>query len=332
MNTNTAELLQQMIDIKKDTRAAIERKGVSVFCGMVTYPEAIDLISQTTAGTEIDFTRAGWLQTDSDSTNQRESEFINDALDYANLMWRRYGNYTSWELKQNDEGVMCRVNPYIGQEYPFTGYGLVVAPMILNYEVDYPCYSRGYKHCYSLRYVPNFDTSNTTDFSAFFYDCSALISIPLLNTSNGIDFNNMFYLCCSLKTITPINTTNSQNVARMFMYCYSLESIPKLNFSNVKGCGLIVFGCDELKDLGGFEGLKIPMDLSVCHNLTRQSLLNLFNNVYDWATNEEGLNQDEWEGDILSSGNPVLKLGETNLAKLTEDDIAIATDKGWTLV
>ena len=37
MNTTTADLLQQMIDIKKDTRSAIAGKGVTIVGGMETY-------------------------------------------------------------------------------------------------------------------------------------------------------------------------------------------------------------------------------------------------------------------------------------------------------
>ena len=57
--------------------------------------------------------------------------------------------------------------------------------------------------------------------------------------------------------------------------------------------------------------------LNLCPNLTVDSLMNVINNVYDLTAN--GL-----------SGQS-LKFGQTNLDKLTPEQIAVATAKGWTL-
>ena len=89
MNTNTAELLQQMIDIKKDTRAAIEEKGVSVFGGMVTYPEAISRIVVGYDEGSIDYTRAGWTSENSVEQNEENRLAAIDGLDYAILLKER---------------------------------------------------------------------------------------------------------------------------------------------------------------------------------------------------------------------------------------------------
>ena len=53
-------------------------------------------------------------------------------------------------------------------------------------------------------------------------------------------------------------------------------------------------------------------------NLTKESLLNIFNNLYD-------LNLLAFKFD----NQPTIKLGAKNFAKVTEEDIKIATDKGW---
>jgi hypothetical protein len=51
--------------------------------------------------------------------------------------------------------------------------------------------------------------------------------------------------------------------------------------------------------------------------LSKESLLYIINNLYDLTVN--GL-----------SGQTLI-IGSTNIAKLTEDEIAIATNKGWTV-
>ena len=318
MNTNTAELLQQMIDIKKDTRAAIARKGVSVFGGMVTYPEAIDSISQTTAGTEIDFTRAGWLQTDSDSTNQKESNYINDALDYANLMWRKYGDYLDWDDKTYND---MRTSPQWEDK-------LVIAPMIVNYELDKPCAYKPFSYCKSLRYVPLFDTSRTTDFDTFFGWCGALIYAPLLDTSKGVNFFNMFMSCTSLTSIPQYDTSNAENARQMFQGCHQVKSIPKLNFSKVKQADYLLSGCDSLQYLGGFEGMKLDINMTDCEMLTRESIINVIDNVYDWQSNPDNLDYRDWgQGYMVHYLTIYVRLKDI----LSDDDIAIATNKGWTI-
>ena len=321
MNTNTAELLQQMIDIKKDTRASIKSKGVEVVGGMVTYPEAIDSISQVFTGNEIDFTRAGWLQSESDRQNQLEGEYIENALRYSNLMWKNYGDYLNWSSANS-----MRYAPSWEEE-------LVIAPMIVNYELDLPVSQAPFYECRALRYVPSFDTSRTTNFNHFFYECGSLLDAPILDTSKGTSFWNMFYQCGALTSIPQYDTSNAENVNGMFYGCLNIRSIPKLNFSKVRRSGTsnklyILNQCYNLEYLGGFEGLKISIDLTSCYKLTRESVLNVLNNIYDWTTNPDDLDYLDWTGNqslIIQISPPVGEL-------LSEDDIAIATNKGWSIV
>lgn len=316
MNTTTAELLQQMIDIKKNTRSSIERKGVSVFGGMETYPAAIESISQVFAGTEIDFTRAGWLQSDSDEYNQKESEYIEEALQYSNLMWQLYGNYLNWDDKTYND---MRTSPQWEDK-------LVIAPMIVNYEIDKPCAYKPFSHCRALRYVPPFDTSRTTDFDTFFGWCGSLIYAPLLDTSKGTDFFNMFASCASLTSIPLYDTSNAEDVRQMFSGCNQVKSIPQLNFSKVKQADYLLGGCDSLEYLGGFEGMKVDISMVDSKDLTRESILNVIDNVYDWQSNPENLDYRDWGGSMVHKIRIYKKSGI-----LTDDDILRATNKGWTI-
>ena len=53
-------------------------------------------------------------------------------------------------------------------------------------------------------------------------------------------------------------------------------------------------------------------------NLTKESLLNIFNGLYN--LNLLG---------FTFVNQPTIKLGATNFSRLTDEDIKIATDKGW---
>ena len=152
----------------------------------------------------------------------------------------------------------------------------------------------------------------------------------LLEADKITNAEGMFGVCELIKTIPNINTSNVTNMSEMFYACILLETLPKLNCSNVERINSVVTNCAKLQNIGGFENLgqayKTTMDanyyyyklaLSFNNNLTHDSLMNVINNLYD----------------IKSKGcNPQsLVLGSTNLAKLTAEEIAIATEKGWTV-
>ena len=149
----------------------------------------------------------------------------------------------------------------------------------------------------------------------------------LLETDKITNMENMFGSCKLIKTIPNINTSNVTNMSEMFYGCIALETLPKLNCSNVERINDVVTNCTKLQNIGGFENLgqayKTTMAANYYYyrltlsnnNLTHDSLMNVINNLYD----------------IKSKGcNPQsLVLGSTNLAKLTSEEIAIATNKGW---
>lgn len=66
------------------------------------------------------------------------------------------------------------------------------------------------------------------------------------------------------------------------------------------------------------------VNLSSCTNLTKESLMDVINKLYDL-----NLTYDVANGGTLYTQK--LTIGETNLAKLTAEEIAIATNKGWTV-
>ena len=106
------------------------------------------------------------------------------------------------------------------------------------------------------------------------------------------------------------------DVGGMFFSCRSLKYVPLLDFSNVTDNNTLIFkDCFELENLGGFKDMKVDLPLNDCYKLTHDSLMNVINNLYDLSANG------------LSS--KTLNLGSTNISKLTEDEIAIATNKGW---
>ena len=138
----------------------------------------------------------------------------------------------------------------------------------------------------------------------------------------------MFYSSKYLKYVPDFDTSNVTTMYSMFQYCPNLITVPKLNASKVVIIANMFGNCSNLTNLGGLENLgqaydttksanysNYTLDLSYSKKLTHDSLMNVINNLYD----------------IKSKGcNPQsLVLGSTNLAKLTSEEIAIATNKGF---
>ena len=143
--------------------------------------------------------------------------------------------------------------------------------------------------------------------------CCFLKTIPQFDTNKVTDFGNMFDECESITTIPKLDTSNGTRFSYMFNNCYSLGTIPQLNTSKGTDFRYMVDDCKSLTTLGGFVGLSASLILSSSTKLTHDSLMNVINNL---AT-------------VTSS--TTLTLGSTNLAKLTDEEKKIATDKGWTL-
>ena len=216
-------------------------------------------------------------------------------------------------------------------------------------------------YCQSLQSldVSNFVTNNVTDMSSMFYSCSSLQSLDLSNfdTSNVKNMSNMFGFCSSLQSLDVSNfdtnnvtnmssmfnrsslqsldlsnfdTNNVTNMNWMFEYCSSLQSLDLSNFdtNNVTNMNNIFVGCRNLTTLIGgrtidevlsdnistFNGLKINISLSNTI-LDRASLRAIINGL----------------ADLTGSTSQKLTLGSTLIAKLTEEDIAVATAKNWTI-
>ena len=184
-----------------------------------------------------------------------------------------------------------------------------------------------FTECTSLIEIPELYTNNVADMSSMFSYCKNLKTIPTMNTNKVTTMNMMFYNS-GITTIPELDTSKVTNVYNMFYSCSNLITIPKLNFENVTNVSGVLTGAESVVNIGGFENLgkayltnksanysNYGLVLTNCSKLTHDSLMNVINNLYDIKT--KGCQAQR------------LQLGPTNLAKLTEEEIAIATDKGF---
>ena len=140
---------------------------------------------------------------------------------------------------------------------------------------------------------------------SMFCSCAKLtgeLDLSGWNISRVNSMNYMFSTCTGLTSL-DLSTWNLGNVNN------SIDGI----FSNCKSLTNL-----QLNDLGHNQYCT-NLNLSACSALTKDSILYLFNNAFDRAT----------AGYTKAF---TIKLNATTKALLTEDEIAIATNKGFTVV
>lgn len=136
--------------------------------------------------------------------------------------------------------------------------------------------------------------------------------ISYTDTTNVTDMSYMFVGCKNLTSIPLLNTSKVTNMRVMFRDCTKLTSIPQLDLSNVTDMIYMLDSCAKLEEIH-MTGMKVTFDISASTLFTREALVEILNNL------------------ATVTSTPRLRMGATNLAKLTDEDKQIATNKGWTL-
>ncbi len=219
------------------------------------------------------------------------------------------------------------------QAYKHKGsYDNFIAQYVTKAEIDLS----GFTECrYAFSGCKNLESLvlNGTEDGAILYanymfgDCMELKEVPYFNSSNVIALTSCFSNCKSLKKITEFDTGKATEMREMFNECVALEEICELNCQNTKNVQGMFYNNSSLKTLGGLKELgkaytsssvnytAYNLNLTMSSNLTKQSLLNVINGLYDLASHNK-----------VAQG---LFLGDVNLAKITAEEVAIATNKGW---
>ena len=191
--------------------------------------------------------------------------------------------------------------------------------------------------------VSNFDTTQVTNMSYMFANCSNLteLDVSSFDTKQVTNMSYMFSACLRLTELNLSNFDTSQvtNMSYMFGSCNNLTELNLSSFdiSKVSNITYMFSNCKALTNLNSFKNLgkgytrasnnysNYKLTLSSSTNLTHDSLIDiLIDGLYDL-----NLTYDVANGGTLYTQS--LTLGSTNLAKLTAEEIAIATAKGWTV-
>jgi len=188
------------------------------------------------------------------------------------------------------------------------------------------------------------DTSNVTKMNHMCYGMgnTEKIIVTGFNTNKVTTFEQMFAEDTSIKEIVGLedfNTSNCENFRVMFYMLWNMTDLNLSSFDLSKATNVnnMLGMCNKLVNLKSFKNLgkgytqkssnysNYTMDLSGAYNLSHESLMDIIENgLYDL-----NLTYDTANGGTLYTQK--LQLGSSNMARLTAEEIAIATNKGWTV-
>ena len=170
------------------------------------------------------------------------------------------------------------------------------------------------------------DQSGNRDSNQMFSQCESIENIDLSSGGNitWINTSQMFYGCKKLKSIIwGGSKIKSDTIVNAFYNCSSLEELDLSNMdttvldSSMYGHDTAFSGCSKLKNIifenncFSTEGMN-KIYFTACP-LTHDCAVDIFNKL------------------ATRSNSPVLKLSTTTKGYLTNDEIAIATNKGWVI-
>lgn len=155
-----------------------------------------------------------------------------------------------------------------------------------------------FSNCTNLKTVQSSLTTKTLGDNTFYNDVS-LTSALLYGVYTTIG-QNVFYNCTALKTVYLSS---------------SITTATNSSLTSTSSSYYIFQGCTNLEDVQLGQDWNMSLRLNVSNKITVESMVAMFNSLKD----------------LTGETAKTLTLGATNLAKLTDEQKQIATNKNWTL-
>lgn len=140
---------------------------------------------------------------------------------------------------------------------------------------------------------------------------SLLEGVKLIKTENIKGLDNL------VQALYDFGSGNSLELDNIFLDCSSITKLDLSNWDvgNIMNLTNLVGNCTNLETFIPPKNIKVSLsDFTSSTKLSSEQLEAIINNLNTVSTTQ------------------ILKLGATNLVKLTEGQIAIAINKGWSAV
>lgn len=192
---------------------------------------------------------------------------------------------------------------------------LTLAPMLrkidfTDIEIKGMIWTTLFSKCSNLSEVKGLEKYQPIQVNYLFNECNSLKKAPELDTSKTIYFTGMFQGCSYLEEVPAYDASSAVAVQDMFNNCIRVK----------KFGGLINLGKAYTQKQAGYNAYTLKTRGTLDH----ESLMNIINGLYDL-----NLTYDVANGGTLYRQN--LQIGDGCLSLLSEEEKAIATNKGWNI-
>lgn len=196
-----------------------------------------------------------------------------------------------------------------------------------------------FRGCTSLQTIDftGCNIANIDDFSGAFREDTSLTTITGGNDVNATQLSYMCYGCTNLTTFNLNLKGTPTAINNTFGGCTNLENIDlhNLDFSSITGADVsnnvstFFSNSNNLKNLVFPKNVGVGYSASLTANVSTASIL--LNNATQ-LTHDSLMSVINSVADLTGKNQQTINLGATNLAKLTNDEIAIATAKNWHVI
>lgn len=317
----TADKLNKILESKAVIKAAIEAKGVSdVGDVLADYPDKIASISGGGSGK---FAVTDGLKFSYSSAFDATQFDTSQVTDMSNMF--HYYKGTSLDLSSWDTSNVTDMS------FMFSSASSLNALNISGWNTSKVTTMDNmfYGSKMDELNISSLNTSNVTNMNSMFYNCTNLTTIDLSNfdTSKVTTMKELFYNCNNLisSDLSNFDTSKLTSIGYLFYSCFKLQScdMSTWDLTNVSNINYMFNGCSALIDLKlndlGHNEVTSSLSLNSSSKLSKDSVLFLFNNAFDRKT----------AGYTKAF---TITLNAATKALLTDDEIAIATNKGFTVV
>ena len=307
--------IERLQQAKKDIGDAIVRKGGSVSGTIDTYAKSIMSLGDVSFRTAIDIVNKSDAQNVDLTMISPKNETSLKYLFYGNTNLINI-NVSNWDTSNITiaHGVFAGCSNL---------NSLDLSSWDTSNIVSFYNFLGGCESLQSID-ISHFNTTSTTNTSWMFTNCKQCkeIDVSCLSSAKITEMKGMFIGCSSLThiDISMFDTSKLLNIEDLLSYCGYLDyvDISHLDLSHVVNITRLFTSSyiDEIR----CDGLQLPnidmsnIGLNSSKKLTVDNIVGLLNSL---PQSDKGYS---------------FQIGSDNIAKLSDEQKAIATDKGWTLI
>ena len=195
--------------------------------------------------------------------------------------------------------------------------------------------------CSALRSVSSLDASSCTKFEYTFQECYALETLPVIAPTVSCSGRAMCYECYSLRSADNVDFSHFSSLRDAFRECHALQRMPDMHLDLCTDVQYIFNNCFSLIAVERMRMAKVSSVTSMFAACRALASLKLDPDVEGWSGAAIAIPQASLSHDAvvalidslptITSARTLSITSSPAAGTLTEDELAVAAAKNWTV-